>query len=186
MHLVGFWNTHPEPRNKVVGALSAERIKETAECGRELLWAPAPCAMEAGEDRESPSHTKPAEDMDGGIVQIWVKVFARHAGASAAQAWRVGKVRYKAFYLAAPGFMPPPAHSVHPTTAYFLNINDIIFIDKLYQSSVPALQQPPLDEADILSALTSLLQPGDMPSTIPHLSLAIHPTEFLQPERYFL
>lgn len=61
LHLVSFWNTHPEPRNKVVGRLSAERIKER---GKESFWALAPCVNSSwGRGRGASVISKP-EEMD--------------------------------------------------------------------------------------------------------------------------
>jgi hypothetical protein len=48
MHLVSFWNSHPEPQSRVVGRSSADRREEAAECGRGSCWAPTSCMKEVG------------------------------------------------------------------------------------------------------------------------------------------
>lgn len=74
LHVVSFWNTHPEPRNKVVGRLGAEGIQEAAECGRESIWALAPCVGGGWDKREDASAvSKPEETAQCAFGQGWLQ-----------------------------------------------------------------------------------------------------------------
>lgn len=58
VHLVSFWNSHPEPSSRVVGRLFADRLEEVAKYGRGPFRAPISCMKAAEGKREMPLNQK--------------------------------------------------------------------------------------------------------------------------------